>query len=79
VSVAACASAVSASLSVEAEDNDEDRELGTTSSAADAADREAVRPTPHAIYNNRNPIPTTSRRSSESKPIHPATDRLRNR
>ena len=50
-------------------DTRDSTEAGTTSSAADEADTEDDAPGGHAICNNRNSFPTTSRRLLESKPI----------
>jgi hypothetical protein len=49
--------------------NEDDREMDTTSNGADAVDTEVVRRNRRAICSNRNPVPTTSRRPFESKPI----------
>ena len=66
----ACVSAELASRWVAG--NEDGREMDTTSNGADAADTEAARRDRRAICNNRNPVPTTSRRRFESKPIRPA-------
>ena len=49
-------------------DTRDSREAATTSNAADEADTQDDAPEGHAICNNRNSFPTTSRRLLESKP-----------
>jgi hypothetical protein len=49
-------------------DTRDSTEAGTTSNAADEADTQDDAPGGHAICNNRNSFPTTSRRLLESKP-----------
>ena len=49
-------------------DNPDNREAAMASKAVVEADRAGACPEGHAIYNNRNPIPTTNRRRLESKP-----------